>query len=192
MPRLQKSIDKRNAILRATLALVTDGGFRATSMAKIAQIANVSPATIYLYFSNKQDLINQLYLTAKKEFSDLAFHDYNANMSIEVGFKTIWHNIANFKLSDSDEAYFLSQCDNTPIVDADTFQEGLTFFEPLMNLWQKGIQEEVLKPISPYLMYAYSIYPINFLISIKSKDIDTFNQLNLDQAFKSAWDSIKL
>ena len=192
MPKLKKSREKKNAILKATLSLVTSGGFRATSMAKIAQIACVSPATIYLYFENKQDLINQLYLITKKEFSDIAFDGYTLDMSVDLGFKVIWHNIAKFKLSDSDEAYFLSQCDNTPIVDSETYQEGLKFIQPLIDLSLRGIDEGVLKSISPYLMYAYSIYPINFLISMKSKDIDTFNQLNLDQAYKLAWDSIKL
>ena len=59
MAKLQKSIDKKNAVLGATLTLVNEGGFKSASMSKIAKMAYVSPATIYLYFENKQDLINQ-------------------------------------------------------------------------------------------------------------------------------------
>ena len=50
MATLQKSIDKRNALIKATIGLVNNNGFHATSMSKIAKMAKVSPATIYLYF----------------------------------------------------------------------------------------------------------------------------------------------
>ena len=56
MVTLQKSIDKRNALIKATIDLVNNNGFHATPMSKIAKMAKVSPATIYLYFENKQDL----------------------------------------------------------------------------------------------------------------------------------------
>ena len=50
MATLQKSIDKKNAVLKATLSLVNDGGFQAASMAKIAKIAAVSPSNYLLVF----------------------------------------------------------------------------------------------------------------------------------------------
>jgi AcrR family transcriptional regulator len=53
MGTLQKSIDKRNTLIKATIELVNNNGFHATPMSKIAKKANVSPATIYLYFENK-------------------------------------------------------------------------------------------------------------------------------------------
>ncbi len=54
MAKLQKSIDKRNALVKATVALVNNNGFRATPMSKIVKMANVSPATIYLYFKTNK------------------------------------------------------------------------------------------------------------------------------------------
>jgi len=59
MATLQKSVDKRNSLIQATIELVNNDGFNATPMSKIAKMANVSPATIYLYFDNKQDLVNK-------------------------------------------------------------------------------------------------------------------------------------
>ena len=59
MATLQKSVDKRNSLIQATIELVNNDGFHATPMSKIAKMVNVSPATIYLYFDNKQDLVNK-------------------------------------------------------------------------------------------------------------------------------------
>lgn len=192
MVKLQKSIEKRNAILEATLDLINEGGYQMVAMGKVAKLAGVSPATIYLYFENKQDLINQLYLICKEEFSKTAFNNYSEEMSIEEGFKVIWYNIARYKMNGTKEAYFLSQCDNTPMVDNETFQKGLDFIEPMIQLWYRGIEEKKIKSVSPYLIYANTVYPLGFLMNIQKKDTNTFNDSILDDAYKMAWDSIKL
>ena len=69
MIKKEKISDKRTALLNATLTLVNNHGFHNTPMSKIAKLAGVAPATIYLYFENKQDLVNKLYLEVKKDFS---------------------------------------------------------------------------------------------------------------------------
>ena len=45
---------KQNAIIEATVKLVNQIGFAATSTSKIAKEANVSSATIYIYYKNKE------------------------------------------------------------------------------------------------------------------------------------------
>ena len=42
MVKLQKSVDKRNALIKATIELVNNNGFHATPMSKIAKMAKVS------------------------------------------------------------------------------------------------------------------------------------------------------
>ena len=159
----QKSDKKRASLLNATMKLVNNQGFHAAPMSKIAKMAEMSPATIYIYFENKQDLINQLYLEVKASFSAFAFKNYNEETCVKESFKQIWFNIANFKINQVEEANFLSQCDNAPIIDEEIKREGLKHLQPLVDLWERGKNEQILKPISPYLMYAFSIYPLAFL-----------------------------
>ena len=165
MPKLKKSIEKKEALLNATLNLVNESGFQGASMAKIAKTANVSPATIYLYFKNKQDLVNQLYLEVKTSFSNQAFKDIDESLPVKIRFEQIWYNIADFKFNQKEEALFLSQCDNTPIVDESIRKEGLKHLQPLIDLWDQGKEEGVIKHISHYLMYAMTIYPMAFLMN---------------------------
>ncbi len=47
---------KQEALFQATIKLVNDIGFVSSSVAKIAKEADVSPATIYVYHKNKEDL----------------------------------------------------------------------------------------------------------------------------------------
>lgn len=53
-----KNSDKRTDILQAALQLIAERGFHAAPMAEIAEKAGVAAGTIYLYFKNKDILIN--------------------------------------------------------------------------------------------------------------------------------------
>jgi len=188
----QKCDKKRTALLNATLHLVNNQGFHAAPMSKIAKMAEMSPATIYIYFENKQDLINKLYLEVKKSFSKYAFSNYSENLSIEKGFKLIWYNIADFKLNKIEEAIFLSQCDNTPMIDEQSRQEGIKHLQPLLDLWERGQKEGIIKSLSPYILYAFTIYPLAFLMINQQRNFCKLDKIKLDDAFKSAWNSIKV
>ena len=192
MALLQKSIEKRSALLKATLILVNNGGIQGASMAKVAKVATVSPATIYLYFESKQDMVNQLYLDVKSSFAEAAFKEYDSEKPIKESFEKIWFNMADFKLQQKEEASFLSQCDNTPMIDEATRQEGLKHIAPLFDLWTKAKQEGIIKEMSPYLLYAFTIYPLAFLMNMENRKLCPLDDTVLEQAFQAAWDSIRV
>jgi len=192
MAKLQKSIDKRNALIKATIDLVNNSGFHATPMSKIAKMANVSPATIYLYFENKQDLVNKTYIDVKTLYTAYAFATYDSNTTVEVGFETIWKRIADFKLKECESALFLAQCDNTPMIDEVSRQEGIKHLQPLLDLWDRGKKEGVIKPISDYLLYAYAINPLSFLTMAQQRGAFQLDDAHIEDAYQAAWNSIKV
>jgi len=187
-----KSQIKRDALVRATIKLVNNDGFHAAPMSKIAKMAGISPGTIYLYFENKQNLINQVYVEVKASFSEFAFMDYEEQFSVEKGFEKIWKNIAVFKLKKVEKAMFLSQCDNTPMIDEASRKEGLKHLQPLLDLWVRGQNEGIIKKVSPYMLYAFSIYPIAFLMNMQQRDLYELSSTLVDEAYNMAWNSIKI
>lgn len=192
MIKKEKIVDKRSALLNATLTLVHNRGFHAAPMTKIAKLAGVAPATIYLYFQNKQDLINKLYIEIKSSFSACAFKGFNEELPVKKGFEIIWNNIADYKLNKMMEATFLSQCDNTPMIDEEYRKEGLKHLQPLLDLWERGKKEEIIKPLSPFALYAFTIYPISFLMAMQERNLYALNKKIRSELFLSAWDAIKV
>jgi len=192
MIKKERIKDKRSALLNATLTLVHNNGFHDAPMAKIAKLAGVAPATIYLYFENKQDLVNKLYLEVKSSFSRCAFKNFDDKLPVKKGFEIIWHNIAEYKLNKIKEATFLSQCDNTPMIDEEFRKEGLKHLQPLLNLWERGKSEDIIKPLSPYILYSFTIYPLSFLMAMQERKIYTLNKEMLNETFQAAWDAIKI
>ncbi len=184
--------DKERAVLEATLELINNSGFHASSMSKIAKMAKVAPATIYLYFENKQDLINKLYVYIKSEMSHYAFENYNENLSVAEGFKLIWHNIACYKTTHISEAMFLSICDISPMLDEDAKDKGLQHLKPLVDLYKRGQKEGVLKDYSLYLLYAFTINSLSFLIAKQQDEDLELDKKMIENAYKMAWDSIAI
>ncbi|GGZ70037.1 TetR/AcrR family transcriptional regulator [Algibacter mikhailovii] len=192
MEKLQKKLDKRNALIKATITLVNNNGFHNTPMSKIAKMANVSPATIYLYFENKQDLVNKTYLEVKEKYTDFAFATYSKTMPIKQGFEIVWKRIAEFKLKECEDAMFLVQCDNSPIIDEPSRQEGIKHLEPLLELWERGKMQGIIKPLSDYLLYAYTIAPLSFLMINQERGVFQLNKKHIEEAFDAAWSSIRV
>lgn len=188
----EKSKEKRNALLNATLSLVNNNGFHDAPMSKIAKMAKVSPATIYIYFENKQDLINQLYLERKQAYTERAFEGYSEVMPVKKAFELIWYNIADYKLKELEESWFLSQCDNTTMIEEKVRQEGLKHLQPLLDLWERGQKEGIIKDVSPYVLYAYAINSLSFLMNMQKRELYQFDKKSLDEAFQAAWDSIRI
>ncbi|MDO3695713.1 TetR/AcrR family transcriptional regulator [Wenyingzhuangia sp. chi5] len=191
MEQLSKSEIKRNALIKATICLVINNGFHAAPMSKIAKMANVSPGTIYLYFENKQDLINKVYLEIKASFAKHAFKNYDPSMEVREGFENIWKQIADFKLVQVEEALFLSQCDNTPMIDEESKKEGIKHLQPLIDLWKRGQEEGIIKECCHYVLYAYTVYPLAFLMNAKQNKEININKKYIQDAYLLAWDSIK-
>jgi AcrR family transcriptional regulator len=64
---IDNKLDKRTLIMVTTLDLISEQGFHGTPISMIAQRAGIGAGTIYRYFANKEELINELFKEIKRE-----------------------------------------------------------------------------------------------------------------------------
>src|ERR1700730_14162013 len=83
------SDDKRTAILGAATEAVAVLGVSAPT-AKIARGAGVAEGTLFTYFANKDELLNQLYLELKMGFRDAVITGYPASKSLIDRSRHFW------------------------------------------------------------------------------------------------------
>ncbi len=60
-----KDLNKIDFIFKASLNLIFKDGIAGLTMAKIAQKAGIATGTLYIYFKNKEELVNELYKSVK-------------------------------------------------------------------------------------------------------------------------------
>lgn len=184
--------NKREAILKATLNMVNNHGYHAAPMSMISKKAGVSPGTIYLYFENKEDLVNTLYCELKAKFAERIFKGFESDMDVREGFSVIWHNMLTYKCSEPDEALFIEQCDNTPMISEENRQKGYLAIQPLYDLWERGQREKIVKPLSRVMLFSFSLLPILYLVKESLGREVCLSEADIENAFKASWDAISL
>lgn len=67
----QKSVKKRDAILRAATEIINAKGFALATMSEIAATLDLRDAALYYYFPNKQALVHACHLSSLERFEAL-------------------------------------------------------------------------------------------------------------------------
>lgn len=183
---------KQEALFRATVKVVNRIGFASSSVSKIAKEAGVSPATIYVYYKNKEDLLITTYLTIKSKLTEFAFDGVNDALPIRDAFRQMWVNLFRFTVENSDYFQFSEQFANSPIHDQVDQSEIDRMYRPVGRLIQKGIDQKVIKNIDVDIIGAFVFYPVIILANPRLCKSFEGTDEQVVQSFQLAWDAIKL
>ena len=183
---------KQDALFNATVKLVNEIGFVSSSVSKIAKAANVSPATIYVYYENKEDLLVSTYVAIKHKMGRNLLKDFNSERPIRDIVRKIWMNTFRYISRNPEYFQFAEQFSNSPYSDLVNREELEKPFQPVMQIMQKGIDQKIIKDVNFDILTAFMFYPIYSLANKRlCKDFEK-NEKNIEIAFNLAWDAIKL
>ena len=183
---------KQEAIIQATVKLVNEIGFVSSSVAKIAFEANVSPATIYIYYKNKEDLLVSTYVEIKQKLSEALLKNFDGSRPFRDILKTVWLNGFEYVAKNRQYYQYTEQFANSPYSDLVDHVTVEKHFEPILKVLQKGIEQKVIKNVHHDILAAFIFYPMMILSNPKLCGALDLNQKNIEQAFTLAWDAIKL
>jgi TetR/AcrR family transcriptional regulator, multidrug resistance operon repressor len=89
--------DKKESTLRLkAMEMIVADGFDGLSMQRLAKAACVSPATIYIYWKNRENLLNQLYHDVQHTFTEVALEGFHPELSLQEGLWLQWKNRLRF------------------------------------------------------------------------------------------------
>jgi AcrR family transcriptional regulator len=128
--------DKRRRILDAGLQLFADRGFHGVAVPEIAAAASVGTGTVYHYFENKVELVNELYRDIKMQLRSAlldSLHDPDLDKkgAAEAWFTELWHRLAKYAREMPDAFRFLEMQDHVEYLDAESRQVELATIAPL-------------------------------------------------------------
>lgn len=125
--------NKELAIRERALEMIVREGFDGLSMQKLAKAANVSPATIYIYFKNREDLLNRLYAHVHTTFTKVTLENFSPNLNLEEGLWIQWKNRMRFVLAYPHYFQFYEQFRSSPLIShqdvtKDEFRDAMCSF----------------------------------------------------------------
>lgn len=187
-----KDLHKQEAIINATVELVNEIGFVSSSVAKIAKRAGVSPATLYIYYENKEDLLVSTYVEMKKKMSKALLKDFDATKPLRDIFLTFWKNTFDFAKKNRDLYQYSEQFSNSPYNDLVDHTELEKHFEPFLKAIQDGIKQKIIKDVPFEILGVFIFFPVMNLSNPKMCKNLEFNNELIEKSFTLAWDAIKL
>lgn len=183
--------DKRQAILQATLHLVSERGFHNTPVSLIAKEAGVSAGIIYHYFANKDGLIDELYREQKQALADALLEGWSDSLPLRERFRLIWLNAARYYTSHPDETAFLEQYANSPYMRPETETIFLEYLAPIVEFIQYGIREGVIKALDLQIIASLSLEVAILLAKKQAAGVIALDDATLEAVADACWDAIR-
>lgn len=180
---------KRDAVVKSALKLINRLGFDGVSIAKIAKDAGVSPATIYIYFDSKEDMLNQLYLNAKKELAQLILKGLDAEAEPEAVIKEMLRRHWLCFSQHAEAFAFLEQFSNSPHITRLSSEEGSGYFKPMYDLVADFRERGLLKQLPTPVLMTLAVSPLIRLS--RQQAVQALKPKELDQVIQILWESIK-
>jgi AcrR family transcriptional regulator len=106
---------KEQAIRDQALDMLVQSGLEGLSMQKLAAAAGVSPATIYIYFEDRDHLLVSLYEEENRKMAAETLTGFDPGMSFAEGLAVQWRNRARYCLQNPRAAHFLEQMRYSPL-----------------------------------------------------------------------------
>ncbi len=178
-------------IYQATLKLVRASGIAGITMQAVAKEAKIATGTLYIYFNNKESLLVGLFNECAKNSASGFFRNYDPGGPFKTGFRTIWLNILQYRISHFEEMLFIEQFFTSPYIEEATKMAVKKIFDPLRELIQRGKDEHLIKDIDSFWLLTFMTGNINEI----AKRIHYFNKKLTpeieDLNFQLCWDGIK-
>jgi len=153
-----KDEQKIEAIHEKAVETIVKHGFDGLSMQKLAKAANVSPATIYIYFKDREDLIQQVATKEAARMVEASLKGFDATMSFAEGLTIQWKNRAKYWLKNPQQAKFLEQVRHSPVGEV-IYAKVKKEFSLVMSEFVKGAvkrKELIELPIEVYWAMAFA------------------------------------
>jgi AcrR family transcriptional regulator len=149
---------KERAIRDKALDTIVRHGFDGLSMQRLARDVGVSPATIYIYFEDRDDLILSLYREESRRMAEATLQGFDPGMSLAEGLRVQWKNRARYCLENPREAHFLEQIRHSPFHAHEDTAKGRDFVEAMRAFCRGAIErgELVRVPVEVYWSVAFA------------------------------------
>jgi AcrR family transcriptional regulator len=169
-----KEDDKEKKIFKAALKLFVENGIDHTSISLICKEAGISTGTPYLYFENKVDLINRLYLSIKKEILDVTATDLSASKLTYESFEKIWTEAVEWGVNSPYAFRFMTQMEASPYFNEDLEAQLANYEDNQLNLIKEGTENRTFKNLPPEyiseLIFSHVVYTIKYINRTKTKE----------------------
>ena len=166
-----RDIDKENLVIEIAIDQIVRDGFQGFSMNKLAKACSISVATLYIYYKDKDDLIQKIGAKVALKFLGGTIKDFSPDMSFETGLWKQWENRAAFTMKYPKEVAFFEIIKHSPHAEAilDSIQEFSDFRAIMKQFIDNGLKNKELIPMSFEAFWSIAYGPLYTLLNFHTE-----------------------
>ncbi len=164
--------DRKEKIIREkALEMIVQEGFDGFSMQKLAKAAGVSPATLYVYFKDREDLILQICAEEAKGMAKATLKNFSPSMSFAEGLRVQWLNRARYCLRYPDKMSFLEQMRHSALRDRYVGLVGDDFISAMKTFVDNAIRNRELVKVPLEVFWSVAYAPLYNLVKFHKEGV---------------------
>ncbi len=151
--------EKERSIKEAVIKLILKEGFQGTSISKIAKEAGVSPATVYIYFENKEIMLQDIYRQYSEEIFNYLLNRVHQEMEGRQLIEILIRSYYNYVQENEEIFHFVDQFSNCPSLASGCCSE-INGMCKINHLIVEMKNKHIIKNYSNENLFAVIFYPV--------------------------------
>ena len=183
--------EKKQAVMTATLKLVTSHGLEGLSTALIAKEANVGMGTLYRYFDSKEVLLREVFESLREEMLLVVMEGIGrSEASIFEQFKSIVKTLANYYVEHRLEFQFLQKYSDSSYMKDSYLDQSAIILDPISHILSSGGDDFKFLDLPVEMIFALVYGPMIFTLQLAHLERIDLTEERIDMIIKSIWNSI--
>ncbi len=184
-----KDENKRIAIRDAAIADVVENGLGNAPVSQIAKRAGVSAGTIYVYYPNKEEMLQSIYLEIKSLLHDAMMSARRADTSSAGSIRSMWFAMFNFILQEPDMFVFHEAVSAENLLNPSQRGEIASMANDIHEVLRSAIDDGTLKDMPMDCLVSLLLAPA---VSLARRMLSSgSNEMkNAEHVFQAIWDGI--
>jgi len=164
-----RDTDKEQLVITKAIEQIVQDGFQGFSMNKLAKACNISVATLYIYYKDKDDLIIKLGGDIGLNFFTSTMKDFSPDMPFAEGLWKQWENRAAFAMEHPMEVACLEIIKHSPHADnIFALSTHMQEFKASMKLFiDNALQNKELVAMPMEVFWSIAYGPLYILLNFQ-------------------------
>jgi len=160
----KRNIDKEKLVKRKAIETMVKYGLEGFSMSKLAKICNISVATLYIYFKDKDDLIMNIAIEEGTKTAEAMLKNFDPESSFETGLRVQWKNRYDHAMNNLTVALFFDQLRSSSYHDQFMGEVMSKFKQQVSTFVHNAIKRGELNTMPVEVFWAVAYAPLYSLI----------------------------
>jgi TetR/AcrR family transcriptional regulator, multidrug resistance operon repressor len=165
-----RDTNKEELVKQKAIEMLVKLGIEGFGMNRLAKECGVSVATLYIYYTDKEDLIKKIGIEIGQDFFNEMVKDFSSNMPFKEGLRKQWENRARFTIKNPLRVACWELLCHSSHRDYIMEESMLDFKSVMSDFAKNAMSKKELIPVSREIFWSIAYGPLYTLLRFHNEE----------------------